>query len=174
MTLIEHEIVAATVDATCTAVARVVAVSDPRSMNPILGDVAFTVAYFCLMRVLDCHDSANARDRYTLALTSQRKEAAASADAVMAGIQSSRWDLVTGREGFELAYARACVSAAADWARHNTRGVRFDATTGAEVLALAVEGGRRDSAAAEDLGYAVLHKYAPDYADDYTTDSTYF
>lgn len=171
---IEHEIVAATVDASRTLVARVDAVADPLGLNPILTDLGLAVDYFRLVRILNRHDQALAIDWHAIGLVAQRRDVAVSADVVGAGIAFDRHDVAGARDMFALAFSRVSAAAAVDWTHQQVRAVRFDAAVAVDVLALAVARERHDAASSHDSGQVVLENYALDYADDYVGDATSF
>ncbi|MGZ9893031.1 hypothetical protein ACXXNA_05680 [Bordetella bronchiseptica] len=171
---IEHEIVAATVDASRTLVARVDAVADPLGLNPILADLGLAVDYFRLVRILNRRDQAEAIDSHAVGMIAPCRDVAVSADVVGAGIAFGRHDVAGARDMFALAYARVSTSAAVDWARQQVRAVRFDAAVAVDVLTLAVARERRDAASSHDSGQVVLENYALDYAGDYVGDATSF
>ncbi|WP_238874235.1 hypothetical protein [Achromobacter xylosoxidans] len=171
---LEHEIVAATVDASGTLVARVDAVADPLGLNPILADLGLAVDYFRLVRILNRHDLAAAVDWRAVAVVGQRRDDAIASDAVDAGVALGRGDVAGALDRFALAFVRLSPGTAVDWARQQVRSVRFDAAVAVDVLALAVARERRDAAASHDSGRVVLENYALDYAVDYVGDATSF
>lgn len=171
---LEHEIVAATVDASGTLVARVDAVADPLGLNPILADLGLAVDYFRLVRILNRHDTAAAVDWRAVAVVGQRRDGAVATDVVGAGVAFGRTDVVGALDRFALAFVRLSAGTAVDWARQQVRSIRFDAAVAVDVLALAVARERRDAASSHDSGRVVLENYALDYADDYVGDATSF
>lgn len=171
---LEHEIVAATVDASGTLAARVDAVADPLGLNPILADLGLAVDYFRLVRILNRHDLAAAVDWRVVAVVGHRRDGAIASDVVSAGVAFGRADVAGALDRFALAFVRLSPGTAVDWARQQVRSIRFDAAVAVDVLALAVARERRDAAASHDSGRVVLENYALDYADDYVGDATSF
>lgn len=171
---IELEIVAATVDASGTAVARVDAVADPLGLNPILRELGLAVDYFSLVRMLNRHDLSAAVDWHSVGVAGQRRDAAAATDVAGAGVAFGRQDVADACDVFELAFVQRSVGASMDWTHQQIHSVRIDAAMAVDVLALALALERRDAAGAHDLGQVLLQNYALDYADNYVGDATSF
>jgi len=171
---LEYEIVAATVDASGTLVARVDAVADPLGLNPILADLGLAVDFFRLVRILNRHDLAAAVDWHAVGAVGARRDVAAGTDLVAAGVAVGQRDAAGARDLFVLAFVQRSAGTALDWTRQQVTAVRFDAAVAVDVLALAVARDRRDAAASHDSGQVVLENYALDYADDYVGDATTF
>lgn len=171
---LEYEIVAATVDASGTLVARVDAVADPLGMNPILRDLGLPTEYIRLVFTLIRKDAAVADDQRAAVVLSRRLDASAPADVVSAGLAFARRNTAATTDTLVLAFVHRSNGAGVDWARQQVRSMRFDAAAAAERLAVTAAGQRRDQATSKDSGRVVLENYALDYADDYVGEATTF
>lgn len=171
---VELEIVAATVDASGTAVARVDAVADPLGLNPILRELGLAVDYFSLVRTLNRHDLSAAVDSHSMRVFAQRRDVASATEVVGAGVAFGRHDVADACDAFELAFVQRSVGASMDWTHQQIHGVRIDAAMAVDVLSSALALERRDAAAAHDFGQVLLQNYALDYADDYVGNASSF